>query len=138
MDPLSVLGAVAASAQFVEQGMKLATFLRGLYSQMKDAPESIRRQIIQIEQLLSLSRLFLQNLSLQKDSVASILGNCILRARELEVILKDLSVTGTDGRFKRLKKKFETVMRQADIVALFDKLECDKSSLILSMQEIDS
>jgi len=74
MDPLSVLGAAAASSQLLEQGAKVTKFLWDLYSKMKDSPEQIRRQIIQIEQLLSLSRLFLENPALQKDSVASILG----------------------------------------------------------------
>jgi hypothetical protein len=136
-DPLSVLGAVAAASQLLEQGANVTTFLWGLYSKIKHAPESIRKQIIQVEQLLGLSRLFLQHPSLQKDSVASILGTCLLRAQEFQNFLKKILVTDTDGRFKKLKKSFEAVMKEKEIIVLFDHLEKEKTSLMLCIQEID-
>ncbi len=138
MDPLSVLGAAAASSQLLEQGAKVTKFLWDLYSKMKDSPEQIRRQIIQIEQLLSLSRLFLENPALQKDSVASMLGSCLLRAQEFHRFLGKLSVRDSDGQFKKLKKSLDAVMKEDKIVVLFDNLEREKSSLILCIQEIDS
>jgi hypothetical protein len=136
-DPLSILGAVAAASQLLEQGADLTKFLWELYSKMKNAPESIRKQIFQVEQLLGLSRLFLQNSSLQKDYVASILGICILRAQEFHCFLKKMSVVDTDGRFKKIKKSFEVVMKEKEIVVLLDHLEREKTSLMLCIQEVD-
>jgi hypothetical protein len=137
-DPLSILGAAAASAQFLKQGFDLNKFLWDLYSKMKDAPESIRNQIVQIEQLIGLSRLFLENKSLQTDSVASILSTCLLRAQEFRNLLKKTAATDADGRFVRVHQSLTAVMKEKEIAAPFVKLERDKSSLILCIQEIDA
>jgi hypothetical protein len=122
---------------FLEQGANITKFLWDLYSKMKRAPESIHRQIVQVEQLLGLSRLFLQNSSLQKDSVASILGTCLLQAQKFHDFLRKISVIDTDGRFKKMKKSFEAAMKEKEIIVLFDQLERDKTSLMLCIQEID-
>jgi hypothetical protein len=137
MDPLTVLGGTAAAAQLLQQGANITKFLWDLYSKMKDSPAAIRRQTIQIEQLLDLSRLFLQIASLQTDSVASILGTCLLQAQQFQQILKKVAVTGSDGQFKTLKKSFEAVMKEKEIVQLFDNLEREKSLLMLCIQQID-
>ncbi len=137
MDPLSILGATAAASQLLQQGANITKFLWGLYSKMKDSPATIRRQIIQIEQLLDLSRLFLQNPSLQTDSVASILGTCLLQTQQFQRILKEVAVTDSHSRFKTLKKSFEAMMKEKEIVQLFDNLEREKSSLMLCVQQID-
>jgi hypothetical protein len=137
MDPLSVLGAAAASSQLLQQGAKITKFLWDLHSKMKNSPETIHKEIVQIEQLIDLSRLFLQSPSLQKDSVASILGTCLLRAQEFDQELQKVSVHDSDGKFKKLKKTFEAVMKEKEIVQLFDQLEREKSSLMLCIQQID-
>ena len=137
-DPLSILGAAAAAGQFVEQGINLTKFLWDLYSKMQDAPESVRKQIVQIEQLLGLSRLFLQNPTLQTAAVASILGTCLQRAQEFQKVLVGVAVTGSDGRFVKIKKSLDAVMKDKKITALFENLEREKSALMLCIQEIDS
>jgi hypothetical protein len=137
MDPVSVLGAAAASSQFVAQGIGLVKFLWELYSQMNNSPESIRRPIVQIEQLLSLSKLFLESESLQIDSVACILGTCILRAQEFHALLKRVSISDNYGRLKQLRTAFKTVMMEKDIVKLFESLEREKCTLMLCIQQVD-
>ena len=137
MDPLTILGGTAAASQLLQQGANITKFLWDLYSKMKDSPAANRRQTIQIEQLLDLSRLFLQNASLQRDSVASILGTCLLQAQQFQQVLKKVAVTSSDGQLKTLKKSFEAVMKEREIVQLFDNLEREKSSLMLCIQQID-
>jgi len=137
MDPLTILGGTAAASQLLQQGANITKFLWDLYSKMKDSPAANRRQTIQIEQLLDLSRLFLQNASLQTDSVASILGTCLLQAQQFQQVLKKVAVTSSDGQLKTLKKSFEAVMKEREIVQLFDNLEREKSSLMLCIQQID-
>ena len=137
MDPLTILGGTAVASQLLQQGANITKFLWDLYSKMKDSPAANRRQTIQIEQLLDLSRLFLQNASLQTDSVASILGTCLLQAQQFQQVLKKVAVTSSDGQLKTLKKSFEAVMKEREIVQLFDNLEREKSSLMLCIQQID-
>jgi hypothetical protein len=138
MDPLSVLGAAAASAQFASQGIKLVKFLWEVYSQMNSAPEYIHCQIIQIEQLLSLSKLFLENISLHNDSVASILGSCLLRAQEFHAIQMKLSGSDRNGRLKQLRTTFKSLMMEKYIMKLFECLERDKCTSMLCIQQVDA
>jgi hypothetical protein len=59
MDPLAVLGAVAAATQLVEQGIKITQFLSKLYSKIQDAPESVRKHFVYVKQLIDIARLII-------------------------------------------------------------------------------
>jgi hypothetical protein len=61
MDPLSILGAVAAASQLFEQGLKITSFLYELYGKAKEAPESIQKQTVKVEQLIDLATLVKEN-----------------------------------------------------------------------------
>lgn len=118
--------------------MRLTKALYQLYAKTRDAPELVQKQITQIEQLIDLSRLIIQNPSLQKDSVASVLSTCLKSAYEFQEVLRRISATEDDGRFEKARKAFSAVMKEKDIAQSFDDLERGKSSLILCIQAIDS
>jgi hypothetical protein len=138
MDPLTVLGAVAAATQLVEQGIKITQFLGELYSKVQDAPESVRKQLVHVEQLIDIARLIIQSPSLQEESVVSILRTCLRQAADIQNLLKKVSVVDKDGQLKKIRKAFAAVMKEKEIDALFDNLEREKSSLALCIQEINS
>ncbi|KAF4637077.1 hypothetical protein G7Y89_g980 [Cudoniella acicularis] len=138
MDPLTLLGAVAAASQFVEQGIKITQLLRELYSKVQEAPEHVRKQIVHIEQLIDIAGLIIQNPSLQKDSVASILGTCLRQAVDIQNLLKRVSVADKDGRLKKTQKSFVAVMKEKELGVLFEGLEREKSALALCIQESNS
>ena len=98
---LVTLGAVAAASQLAEQCVKISKFIASLYSKVRDAPESIRKQTVQVEQLIAIARLVQHNLSLQTDLVASILGNCFREAGQLGEELKKISVSAGDALWSR-------------------------------------
>lgn len=136
MDPLTILGATSTAVGLLRQGAAITKFLWDLQSKMKQAPESIRKQTVQVEQLLGLSRLFMQHTSLQQDPVASILGTCLQRAQEFQEYLKKVLPSGSESRFRRMKKSFTAMMKEKDIVVLADNLEREKTSL-MCIQQID-
>ena len=116
----------------------MTKFICELYSKVQDAPESIRKQVMQIEQLTDLARLIIQNTSLQTASVASILSTCMRTATQVQGILKKVSATTKDGQLKKVQKALTAVMKEKEILALFNNLEREKSSLTLCIHEIDA
>ena len=130
--------AIAAAGQFIEQGTKIVLLVSDVYSKIRDAPESIRGQVVQVEQLIDISKLIERNLSLQTNAVASILRTCLLKATKLQEILGKLSVSAQDGKSKKLWKALDGLTKEKKIDALFQNLEQQKSSLALSIQAVDS
>jgi hypothetical protein len=57
LDPVSILGVVAAASQLIKQNGKMVLFFSELYWKVQDTPDLIRKQKIHIEQLILLSRL---------------------------------------------------------------------------------
>ena len=138
MSGLEAVGAAAAAAQFIDQGTKIAIFISDLYSKIRDAPESIRKQSVQVEQLTDISRLIEHNPSLQTSAVASTLRTCLVEADKLQEILSKLSVSAQDGKTKKLWKALDGVTKEKKISILFQNLEQQKSLLALSIQAVDS
>ena len=138
MSGLEVLGALAAASQLVEQGLKITIFISGLYKKIQGAPESIRKQVIQIEQLVDVSRLIEKNQSLQTGEITSILKECLVEVNHLRDILSKITLEVGDGKVKQLWKAIDGVMKEKKINALFEELEQQKSSLTLCIQAVDS
>jgi hypothetical protein len=137
-DPLTALGAAAAAIQLIELSTKIIISTYDLYSKIQEAPETTRKRILQIEQLIDIAELIEKNEALQRDSVASVLGSCLGYAREFHGLLLKVSVEVGDGWVKRKRKAVEGVMREKRVGELFVNLEREKTSLTLSIVEIDS
>lgn len=138
MSGLEVLGALAAASQLTEQGLKIAFFISDLYSKIRDAPESIRKHSVQVEQLLGLARLIEHNPSLQTNPVESILHNCVSEAEKLKETLANISTTAGDGTGRKLWKALGGLAEETRILELFANLEREKSSLTLCIEAINS
>ncbi|KAI9764416.1 MAG: hypothetical protein M1840_008439 [Geoglossum simile] len=138
MAGLEVLGALAAASQLAAQGLKIAIFVSDLYSKVSDAPESIRKQFIQVEQPIDTARLIERNPQLQTDQVASILCNCIGEAENLKQVLASISAAAGDGKVRKLWTSLDGVAKEKRILALVSNLEREKSSLMLCIGIIDS
>lgn len=138
MAGVEVLGALAAASQLTEQGLKIVIFISDLYSKVRDAPESIRKQSVQVEQLINIAKLIEHNPSLQIDSVGSILRNCTGEAEKVKDILENISTAAGDGKARKLWKALDGVAKEKRILALFANLEREKSSLALCIETIDA
>jgi hypothetical protein len=138
MTGLEVLGALAAASQLTEQGLKIISFISELYSKVCEAPESMRKQSVQVEQLIDIARLIEHNPPLQTDFVESILRRCVGEAAKLQEIMRKISTDAGDGRVRKLWKTLDGVTKEKRILALFANLEREKSSLALCIGTIDS
>jgi hypothetical protein len=138
MTGVEVLGALAAASQLTEQGLKISIFISDLYAKVRDAPESIRKQSVQVKQLIDIARLIKHNPPLQTALVESILRNCVGEAEKLQEILGKISTAAGDARVKKLWKALDGVTKEKKILTLFAKLEREKSSLALCIETIDS
>jgi hypothetical protein len=138
LDPVSILGAVAAASQLIEQSGKMVLFFSELYWKVQDTPDLIRKQKIHIEQLILLSQLIKENPSLQTAPIASILQSCLKTAQPLYEALTKISISDGDGKSKRIQKIISALMKEKHISASLGDLEREKNSLILCIQEIDS
>jgi hypothetical protein len=135
---LATLGAVAAASQLAQLCIKISKFIASLYSKVYDTPESIRKQTVQVEQLIAIARLVQHNPSLQTNLVASILGNCFQEAGQLGDKLRKISVSAEDSTTRKVWKVLVGLTKEEKILALFARLEQEKVVLILCIEMIDS
>jgi hypothetical protein len=131
MAGVEALGALAAASQLTEQSLKIAFIISDLYLK-------IGEQSVQVEQLIDIVRLIKHNPPLQTTLVESILRNCVGEAEKLQEILGKISTAAGDGRVRKLWKALDGVAKEKRILALFAKLEQEKSSLALCIETIDS
>jgi N-terminal domain on NACHT_NTPase and P-loop NTPases len=134
MSGFEVLSAVAAAAQLAEQGLKIVN----LYFQSRDAPESINKRSVHLEQLIEIARLVENNQPLQTALVESTLRQCLEKATKLREILSKLCAASGDGKAIKWKKTLAGVAKEKEILALLADLEREKSSLMLCISTIDS
>ena len=129
-----VLGAVATASQLTQQVLQIAAFI----ADIRDAPESIRKQSVQLEQLISIAGLIENNPPLQTGEVVSILRNCVNDAKELQEILVGISSAAGDGKVRTVWKAVAWVTKEKEILNQLSCLERDKSSLELCIEAINS
>lgn len=122
---MSALLVPTASQLSTEQSLKIAFIISDLYLK-------IREQSVQVEQPIK------HNPPLQTALVESILRNCVGEAEKLQEILGKISTAAGDGRVRKLWKALDGVAKEKRILALFAKLEQEKSSLALCIETIDS
>lgn len=135
---LGVLGAVAAASQVAEQCLKIIGFISGIYKAVRDAPESIQKQVVQAEQLLGIATLIEYNVSLQTNPVTSILRSCQQEAEKLLDTLSKISIAASDGKATKLWKALDGTTKEKKILKHLETLEQQKSSLALCIATIDS
>lgn len=137
MSGIEVLGVLAAASQVAEQGLKITGAIYDLYKKVRDAPESIRLQSVQVEQLIDIAKLIKKNPSLQTALVSSILNSCSNDANDLLDILR--RVTPADEAYKpdKIWRALAAVSKEKTIIAHLAKLERGKSALVLCIETID-
>lgn len=137
MDPLSILGAIAASSQIAQQSYDAIKFLNDIKTQMKNGPKKIRGQIQHIEQFINLLVLVMKNTSLQTSEVSLVVKTCSNSAQDIKDSLESYLATPDDGKRVKLRKAFTGVRAEKKISSMIADLEREKSLLSLYIQKID-
>ena len=135
-DPLTIIGATAASAQLLEQALKITQLVYGVYSDIREAPAFVADRVQHIEQLIGVAKVIQQSPALQNDEAVGVLKTCRDKTSRIHLKLTEALPKSSDGRWQRLKKSLAVVFQKKDLAILFDDLEREKSSLILAMQII--
>ena len=99
---LGVLGAIAAASQITQQCINIAQTINSLYSKIQDASNSIRSQILQVEQLVTITSLIERNTFLQTDLMSPTLGRYLETTWQLLDELSKISTSAGDGRVRRV------------------------------------
>jgi len=136
-DPLSILGAIAATSQLAQQAFEIIKFFSDLYAKVQDADESIRTRMLHIEQLIDISKLIAKTSTLQTTAIQSVLVTCLRTTITLRDILQELS-SDREGLLRRIMKAVKAVRKEDKIMILLDNIERDKSSLALCIHQIDA
>ena len=138
MDPISALGAAAASQQFAVSLLVTSVKVIELCRKLHNASESVQRLSRQVQQLEGIAREIINSAPLQTQSVAGVLQACLATLRELDAILSSCLNRNTEGPSTRLKRNVTALLKEKDFDSLFGRLEREKTSLILCIQVIDA
>ncbi|KAI0382245.1 ankyrin repeat-containing domain protein [Hypomontagnella monticulosa] len=139
MDPVTTLGAAAAAAQFVGTGIKAVSLAYGLYSKLRDVPETVRSQIAQLEALNKVAETVRGAPELQEDhNITLVLGRCITNVEALITLLERAKAAETSSRTEKAWKAVVGVKQETEMTTLLGNLEREKATLILSIETINS
>jgi hypothetical protein len=137
MSGLEVLGALAGAVQLADTCLKITICAIDLFSRVRDAPETIRRRIVAVEQFVEIARLIEYNPSLQTPLIASVLTRARADADQLFEILTKIDAQPTAGKVVKYWKTLEGVTKEKRILAICDRLQENKASLTLYIASIN-
>jgi hypothetical protein len=137
MDPLTILGAAAASMQLAEQVCCIVEFFSDLYGKAKEAPELIRARLSHLEQLISVSKLIARTEQLQTTEIQKALVACLRYSLDLRQILNKFSAE-EKGKLRRALQSLKIVHKEDRITELLDKIEREKSSLAICLHQVST
>lgn len=135
MDPVTAVTVAAAALRLVASA---SVYYSRIHSKIQDAPETIQKQLVHIEQLSGIARLIMQNPALQTLSVEFVLRNCLRQLSSIDDALRGLCAKIDDRTGSRMLKSVLAALKNDKFNKLFEDLEKHKATLILCIQDIDS
>jgi hypothetical protein len=137
MDPVTAIGAVAACTQLVAQLCSIIQFFSELRGQLKDASRTTRSRASHLQQLLSVAQAIEKTKSLQTPEIYRGLQSCVQVTLELDELLKAYSI-GEKGKLRSALQSWNMVRKENKVHALLDKIEKEKSFLMLCIHQVDA
>ena len=135
MSGIEILGLVASASQLALYSIKITTCLAEICKRVQDAPVRIRQHSDQIRQLQSTVQLVQQNHLLQTAHVYAHINATLEQAKTLSAILEQLTKDYSRGSIRKYWKILKA-SREKEILDIFDRLEKEKSALILCISVI--
>ena len=138
MSGIEILGVLASTGQLLSYSFKITRSLNEIYQRVQDAPKRISQHSIQIKQLISTTELIQEQQVLQTAPILTHINATLVQAESLCAILEQLTEDYSRGSIRRYWKIL-TATKEKEILANFDRLEKEKSALILciSVTQID-
>jgi hypothetical protein len=138
MSGLEVLGALASAVQLADTCLTITAFVIDLFTRVDRAPEAIRKRVVEIEQLIEITRLIEHNSTLQTPLMTSVLAACHGDADQLLDILKKIDIQPIAGMATKCWKALVGVTKEKRILAICERLQGKKNSLILCIANVNS
>lgn len=130
MAGIEIVGFLASASQLVVYSIKIATCLSEICQRVQDAPERIRQHSDQIRLLVSTAQLVEQHRLLQTTHVHAHINATLEQAKTLSATLEQLTKDYSRGSIRRYWKILKAA-KEKEILANFDRLEKEKSALLL-------
>lgn len=124
-----VVGIVAASGQFLEQTIKIISFIKTARQKYKGAPDELDTWRRNMEILQSLVQDVQDTPALQVPAIEPIIVECLSLSNRLSEMLDSLDFETTDPRLKKLSKTIKGMVKEKEICSLVQQIEQIKSSL---------
>ena len=132
MSGIELVGLLASASQLVSYSIKITTSLSEIYQRVQDAPLKIKQHSDQIKQLIDTAEFVQQHPLLQTEQVHIHINATLEQAKSLFTVLERLSKDYTRGSIRRYWKIL-MANKEKEILANFDRLEKEKSALVLSI-----
>ena len=130
MSGIEIVGFVASASQLVLYSIKITTSLSEIWQRVQDAPLKVRQHLDQIRHLISTARLVEEHHLLQTAHVHTHIKATLEQAKSLSAILEQLRKDYSRGSIRRVWKILKAT-KEKEILASFDRLEKEKSALLL-------
>jgi hypothetical protein len=131
---LGILGVAASVGQLLDCSLRLVSSVSEVYSRVKDAPEMVLYYTAQISQLVETSREIQQDCELQHKPMVDVHVNATLaEAVKLQRIIDRVLSDYTEGSSQKRVWKKALGSQEKRIISSFERLEKEKTALILSI-----
>ena len=135
---LAILGAVGAGSQIAEQLLEASRRIFELCRHIDDDRLLVRKDLELLKQLTGIAKLIIQNAGLQKDSIASVLGNCLHEIEDLRNLLERSATCEKSRPRAKARKALVAMFNERQVTQMMQRLEREKTILSLCIQEVDS
>lgn len=138
MSGIEVVGLMASASQLALYSIRIITCVSEIVQKVQDAPARIRQHSDQIRQLVSTAQLIEQHHLLQTVQVHAHIKAALEQAKTLSATLEQLTKDYSRGPIRRYWIVLKAT-KEKEILANFDRLETEKSALLLciSLAQVD-
>ena len=135
MSGVEILGILASVVQITQFAISITSAIAEVYGTVQAAPVGVRQGSEQLQRLLVTADIIKKNRVIQTESVEAHLTAIVAHANTLHVMLSKLAVS-TKKSFKRYLRVCLGNLDERQMIAQFDKIEKEKTALILSIVEV--
>jgi hypothetical protein len=135
---MEILGVAASVVQIAQLSLSLVTSLTSLFNSIRGAPGIMQARLDQVRTLIEVSRQIESLPQLQTPKIATILSTCLRESESLRARIQDLVTETKDSKLKKLSNTIGGLLMEKNIIGILQRLEEEKTSLILCITQIDS
>lgn len=136
MSGVEALGILASVVQITQFAISITSTIAEIYGTVQAAPARVQQGSEQLQRLLDTVNIIEQNCVIQTERVEAHLCAILTYARTLHAMLSKLALSSKS--FKRYLKVCLGNQEERLIIDQFDRIEKEKTALILSILEVHS